>query len=304
VAIAGGASYTKSAAVTVQVPANDPGSGVSQVELSNDGANWTTQAYAASQPWILPATNGTRTVYVRWKDTAGNWSTVTADTITLDTVAPTVTAPQRRLVAATTLDAGRITLRVPWSGSDTTSGIARYELQESADGGAWTTVSTTLTAPTIHRSLASQHTYRFRVRAVDNAGNLGAWAIGSTFRLSRYSERSQAIAYSGTWSTMSSPAYWGGQARRSGSADARATLTFTGRSVAWVARTGPNRGVARVYVNGTRVATIDLYSATTQTQRIVWTGNWTTSASRRITIRVSGTARRPLVDVDAFVAAN
>ncbi len=193
---------------------------------------------------------------------------------------------------------------MPWSGTDATSGIARYELLQSTDGGAWTTVSTTLTAPTADRSLASLHTYRFRVRAVDKAGNVGAWVFGPTFRLSRYSEFNSAIAYSGAWSTVSSPVYWGGAARRSGTAGARATLSFTGRAVAWIARTGPNRGVATVYVNGTKVDTIDLYAPAYGNQRVVWARNWSSSAARTVTIRVAGSPGRPLVDVDAFVTAN
>jgi hypothetical protein len=302
--IAGGAAYTKTTAVTVATAAIDTGSGLSQVALSNNGTTWTTRTYAASQPWTLPATNGTRTVYAKWKDKAGNWSAVKTDTIVLDTVAPTVTAPRRGLVAGTAISSGRITLRVPWSGTDATSGIARYDFAQSTDGGPWTTISTTLTSPTIDRSLTPLHSYRFGVRAIDKAGNVGPWAIGSTFRLSRYSEFNSAIRYSGSWSTVSSAAYWGGAAKRSGTAGARATLTFTGRTVAWVARTGPNRGLATVYVNGTKVATLDLYSATYRNQRVVWARNWSTSATRTVTIRVAGTSGRPLVDVDAFVTTN
>jgi hypothetical protein len=222
----------------------------------------------------------------------------------LDTVAPTVTEPRRALVAGTAISSGRITLRVPWSGQDATSGIARYELAQSTDGGAWTSVSTTLTTPTADRSLAPAHTYRFRVRAIDRAGNIGAWAYGSTFRLSRYGESHRAITYRGSWTTVSSPVYWGGAARKSSSTGATASLTFTGRSFAWVARTGPDRGKAGIYVNGTRVATVDLYSATYRSQRVVWVRSWTTSVSRKVTIRVAGTSGRPRVDVDAFVTAN
>jgi hypothetical protein len=304
VAIASGATYATNTVVTIATAATDPGSGLSQVALSNDGVSWTTRAYAASQAWTLSSSNGTKTVWVKWKDVAGNWSAAKTDTIVLDTVAPTVTAPRRGLVAGTAISSGKVTLRVPWTGADATSGIARYDFAQSTGGGPWTTISTTLTSPTIDRSLTPLHSYRFGVRAIDKAGNVGPWAIGSTFRLSRYSEFNSAIRYSGSWSTVSSAAYWGGAAKRSGTAGARATLTFTGRTVAWVARTGPNRGLATVYVNGTKVATLDLYSATYRNQRVVWARNWSTSATRTVTIRVAGTSGRPLVDVDAFVTTN
>ena len=126
-------------------------------------------------------------------------------------------------------------------GPDATSGIARYELLQSTDGGSWTTVSTTLTSPTADRSLARLHTYRFRVRAVDKAGNVGAWIFGTPFWLSRYSEFNSAITYSGSWTTVSSPAaYWGGGAKRSGTAGARRRCPSPG------ARSRGSRGPAPI----------------------------------------------------------
>lgn len=304
VSIAGGAAHTRSAAVTVATAATDTGTGLSQVALSNDGSTWTTRAYAPTQPWTLPATNGTRSVHVKWKDVAGNWSTVKSDTIVLDTVAPSLAAPGRRFVAGTSIASGRIALRVPWSGTDGTSGIGRYELAQSTDGGAWSTISATLTDPTATRSLAPEHTYRFRVRAVDRAGNRSAWATGATFRIDRYSESRAAIKYSGTWSKVVDAAFWGGAAKKSTAAGSRASLTFTGRSIAWVAQTGPNRGRAAIYVNGTKVATVDLFSPSAAARRVVWVGAWSKSIARTVTIRVAGTSGRPRIDLDALVTTD
>jgi len=304
VSIASGAVATKWATATVSTAATDAGSGLSQVALSNDGVTWTTRAYASSQPWTLAGANGIKSVRVKWKDQAGNWSPVKTDTIVLDTVAPTVTAPRRGLVAGTALANGAITTRIPWSGSDLGSGIARYELAQQTDGGAWTTVSTTLTSPTATRSLSTERTYRFRVRAVDRASNVGAWTYGDTFRVSRFSEGNSRITYSGTWSTSRSSAFWGGVARASSQAGARASITFTGRTIAWIASMGPTRGKADVLVNGVKVATVDLYSTTARHQQVVWVGTWSSAASRTVSIRVLGTSGRPRVDLDAFVTAN
>lgn len=304
IAIAGGAAYSKTAALTISVAASDGGSGLAKVALSNDGTNWTTRTYGASQSWTLPATNGTRRVYAKWQDKAGNWSAAKSDTIVLDTVAPTATVPRRGFVGATTISANAITTRIPWSGADATSGIARYELQHQVGTGAWVTVSTALTSPTANRALATEQTHRFRVRAIDKAGNAGAWVSGDTFRVSRFSEGNTRITYSGTWAVSKSTAFWGGQAKASSRLGARATVRFTGRSVAWVASTGPTRGKAEVYVNGSRVATVDLYAATGVHRRVVWVGSYSTAVARTISIRVLGTSRRPRVDLDAFVTAN
>jgi hypothetical protein len=274
------------------------------VALSHDGVTWSTRAYAPTQSITLPATDGIRTVYAKWRDQAGNWSAVATDTILLDTLAPTVTAPRRGFVARSAISNGSISMWVPWSGSDATSRIARYELMQQMDGGVWTTVSTTLTSPGINRSLATEHTYAYRVRAFDKAGNASAWLSGGTFRVSRFSETNPSIAYVGGWTTVANATQWGGQTRKSTAAGATASLTFTGRSIAWVAPTGPDRGKAEVYVNGTRVATVDLYAATTQSQRVVWTGSWTTATSRTVMIKVLGTSGRPRVDLDAFVTAS
>lgn len=302
VAIADGAAYTRTRFVTVTAAATDDDSDVTEMALSNDGVTWTTGGYAPTRHWNLEAIDGTRTVHVRWKDAAGNWSAVETDTIVLDTVKPNVTVPLRSFVVGSGIDAGRISVRVQWSASDDKSGIVRYELEQST-GGVWAMVSTTLTSPSITRLLATQQDYQFRVRAVDGAGNTSV-ATGKPFRISRYSEHNSAIRYSGSWTNDANPAYWGGVARRSSTAGARATLVFTGRHIAWVARTGPDRGKAGVFVNGTQVATVDLYSPTTRAQRVVWVGSWTTAVSRTVTIRVAGTSGRPRVDLDALVTAN
>jgi hypothetical protein len=194
-------------------------------------------------------------------------------------------------------------MRIPWSGSDIGSGIARYELQQQTDGGAWVQVSSG-TYPASNRALATEHTFRFRVRAIDRAGNASPWATGATFRVSRFNEHNAAVRYTGTWASAAEAGALGGGRKSSVKAGATASLTFTGRSIAWLAPVGPDRGKAEVYVNGTRVATIDLHSSTSGAQRVVWVGSWTTAASRKVTIKVLGTAGRPRVDLDAFITAN
>jgi hypothetical protein len=249
--------------------------------------------------------DGPHTVEVHAFDAAANRSVEPASTTwTVDTVMPVATAPTRSLPSGTAINSGKIKTRISWSGSDAASGIARFELAQRIDGGSWNTVAGNLTGTSADRLLAPQHTYAFRVRAIDHAGNVGIWATGSTFELRRYSESSSKINYSGTWKTISSSVYWGGAARKSWTAGSKASITFTGRAIAWVARTGPNRGKATIYVNGTKVATVDLYSASYGNQRVVWTSNWSTAVSRKVVIRISGTSGRPRVDLDAIVTGS
>lgn len=101
VSINGGAAKTGNSTVSVAVPVTDATSGVAQVRLANspstdgngvlDGAGATTRSYATPQTWTLTAGDGPKTVYVQWKDTAGNWSAVASDSITMDASLPPFT---------------------------------------------------------------------------------------------------------------------------------------------------------------------------------------------------------------------
>ena len=92
VAIQSGASVTTTRSVTVNL------SGVAGDATSARVANTATMAGSISVsptgsfPWTLAAgADGPRTVYVRWRDSAANWSTAASDSITLNAVAPTGT---------------------------------------------------------------------------------------------------------------------------------------------------------------------------------------------------------------------
>jgi hypothetical protein len=219
------------------------------------------------------------------------------------TAKPSTSAP-RQAATAGALAAGRIPIRLTWSGQDGGSGVARYELRQQTDGGPWVTISNPVSGSSHVRGLAPGHTYRFSVRAVDRAGNVGSFAYGSTFRVTAHGETSASIRYTRTWSLGTSTSYWGGKARSARTAGATATFTFTGKTVGWVSLKAPNRGRAAIYVNGTYVTTVDLKATSTQAQRVVWSRTWTTSARRTVTIRVLGTSGRPTVTIDGFVVGS
>jgi hypothetical protein len=230
--------------------------------------------------------------------TASTWTF----TVTTDAIAPTPTAPQHTLAAAN-LGGGLLPVRLATSATDP-SGIRGYELSQQTDGGPWATPVAS-SAASLFRNLASGHTYRFRARATDKSGNTGPWTYGIAFRLTGIQQTSSAIHYTGTWGTLtSSTSWWGGSAKTSTTAGSTATYRFTGRSFAWVGLTSPTRGKARVYVDGVLRATVDLYSAATVKQRILWSVNYATSAARTVRIQVLGTAGRPRVEVDGFIVAS
>ena len=84
VLIASGATTTTKSTVSVNVPATDSQSVVAEVALSNNGSAWTVRPYGPAQLWTLAAGEGTRTVFAKWRDAAGNWSTPVSDSIVVD----------------------------------------------------------------------------------------------------------------------------------------------------------------------------------------------------------------------------
>ena len=221
----------------------------------------------------------------------------------LENVDPTTSVPTQWYLR-TQLGAGGVTpVRIAWSGSDGSkgSGIRSYAVSRSINGGAWKTVSYVQAASAYDLVVTPGTTYRFRVRATDRDGNTGTWKLGPSFTARLVQQTSTAIRYAGTWARSESPGFAGGSARTSSTAGSSATFTFTGRAVALVTTVGPDRGRARVYVNGTYITTIDLASATKTDKVEAWSRSWSTAATRTVKVVVLGTPGRPRVDIDAFL---
>jgi len=83
--------YTNSSNVMLQLSANDNLGSILQMKFSNDNINWSAdEAYANSKNWTLSNGDGKKTVYVKYKDSAGNWSNSISGQIILDTTLPQV----------------------------------------------------------------------------------------------------------------------------------------------------------------------------------------------------------------------
>ena len=143
--------------------------------------------------------------------------------------------------------------------------------------------------------------YRFRARAVDYAGNVGGYVTGASFTPQIVQQTSTAIRFSTGWSTVSNPSYLGGTAKGRSVIGSAASYRFTGRSVGLVSGLGPSRGRIKIFIDGTYVRTVDLYSATTRYRALVFGWGWSSSGTHTIRIVLAGPSTRPRVDVDAFV---
>ena len=309
ISIAGGAAWSKSTSVTISTSAVDYISGVALVSLSNDGTTWTERPYAATQSWTLSAGDGTKTVWAKWRDGAGNWSSAKSDTIGLDTVAPVYgyALPMTIGKAGTALANGAMPIRFGSIWNESGSGLVRYHASKSIDDGDFTSISTTLSSNIVKVNVLPGHHYFFAMRAVDRAGNVSLWErYVAQASLTAIQQSSSRAVYRGPWTTSTSTTWWGGSAKGSTTAGATASLTFTGRQVAWIALKAPNRGKAQVYIDGVLRGTVDLYAPSLLKQRVAWRSSWGPSSptnTHTIRIKVLGTVGRPKVDIDGFIVA-
>ena len=178
ITINSGAVYTKTTSVTLTLSASDALSGVSQMCISNTSSCTSWETYATSKAWTLTTGDGTKTVYVWYKDNAGNANTSPySDTIILDTTAPT-----NGTLSAT---AGNAQISLSWSGfSDATSGIGSYKLVYSTSGApsscsTGTQIYSGSGTSYTHTNLTNGTTYYYRVCGIDNAQNTSSGATAS-----------------------------------------------------------------------------------------------------------------------------
>ena len=305
--------YTVEARRKVSYDRALPGSGVliHRVDTRNGDSNDPGSSWTVGKTFTDTA-NG-YTVAVTGATTTGYTIVINANAAP-DTTAPSVVAPVQN-VPLTNLPADNalVPVRLDWSATDGGSGVARYELRQSINGAAFTAVPlATATTRTITRNLRRASTYQFQVRAYDRAGNVSAFATATRFIPRAYQETS--VTFSGrptfpvtasTWTVDSNVAYSEGAVKYTGDAGQRATFRFTGRNIAFVTTRYAQAGRAEIWLDGTKVATVDLYSASDSLRKLVYSRAVTPGVTHTIEVRVTGTrnasATDTLIDVDAFV---
>ena len=230
-----------------------------------------------------------------WNVADSSFLTSEGPPVPTDTTAPRTTGPVPVLRGRLTR---KVTVRLEWRSSD--PDVAGYWLWKSVDGRAWKYVNRpSLWESSAEARLSPRHAYRFLVHAYDASGNASAAVLGPPFRPHVFQERSSAVAYRGSWRRL----YRREASRRHvalprGSSPA-AKLSFRGRAVAWVSRTSPEGGAARVFVDGRFAGRIDLSSPSPADRRVVFAERFKHGGRHRIAVLpADGSAAAA---VDAFV---
>ena len=183
ISVANGAAATNNRAVTLNLTCSDMGSSCANMAFSNNGTTYGSQVtYSATHSWTLTTGDGSKTVRAKFYDAVGNVSSVYSDSITLDTVAPTVPAPSDQ---GTWRDSTSLTFRGTPEGSTLSSppGVASCVGQIRRDSTGGTVVfgsggglSVGTDGDYTYTGGIEKVEYFYKYKCTDNAGNTSAWS--------------------------------------------------------------------------------------------------------------------------------
>ncbi|MFJ8112904.1 N-acetylmuramoyl-L-alanine amidase [Streptomyces sp. NPDC096132] len=284
-----GSTYYTKGAVTVNWTTTTPGSLISKFELLVDGKTAATAAgTATSAKATLPL--GSHTVAVRAVHQSGKTATTAALNVVAETTAPTFTTAPKLSLRTGTVSTTAVPVTLGWKATDDKA-LSSVKLL------APTTATFGPTVTSSSRTAKPGTATTWSMRAYDYAGNYRTASAAFTPVLLQETSATK----SGSWTSRSSTSYLGGKSYSSGSKGASLTWTFTGRSASWVVSRATTSGQAYVYVDGTKVATVDLKSSTTLYRQAIWTKTWSSSAKHTVKIVVVGTSGRPTITTDGLV---
>jgi uncharacterized protein with LGFP repeats len=232
---------------------------------------------------------GTHTVQIRAVHSSGPTVTTAAQTVVGDMTLPTFRSTPSLALRTGTVDATGVPATLSWRATDNAALRAAYLTAPSA----LTFGPATSSSPVTARPGAAT---AWSMRALDWAGNATTSTASRTTVLTAETSATRSTG----WATTTSSSYLGGSALTSTTRNASLKWTVTGRSVAFIARRSSTSGQVALYVDGVKVATVDLRSSTTENRQAVWTRTWSSSGTHTVTAVVVGTSGRPRVTADGI----
>ena len=225
--------------------------------------------------------------------------------VTFTDQAPAMSAVSVGIGASPRPTASTAPIRVSWPKAIEPSGvISVYEVERSVDGGSWSKVAAlgglTLSYLT---SGSTGHRYAFRVRAIDGRGLIGGRVASNDIAPRLLSQSNPAVHYAGTWTRHVSAYAIGGTTRRSKVKGASATLTFSGRQVAWVGPRGHGRGKVKVYVDGVYVTTVNQWASDFSSRRVLFSRTFVSGGTHTLKLVNKATDGHPRAEIDAFIVS-
>ncbi|MFR9793582.1 peptidoglycan recognition protein [Streptomyces sp. MB22_4] len=283
-----GTSYYTKGAATVSWTTATPSAVISGFDVLVDGravAHTSGSARSAS----VSVAAGNHTVQVRATHVRGTTTLSGSVTLVGDTTAPAFPTAPGVKVRTGTVNSTAVPVTVTWKAADNAALAKVMATSPSSATFGPTVTSWNTTAKPASSDL-------FALKAYDAAGNTAGASVSRTPNIIQETSTTRT----GTWTHRSGTSYLGGYSYSSSSANASISWTFTGRSVAWIVSRASTSGQAYIYVDGTKVTTVDLKSSTTQYRQAIWTKTWSGSAKHTLKIVVVGTSGRPTVTTDGI----
>lgn len=185
VVINAGSTLVQGNSVTLTLSASDTGTGVSSMSFSGNGSTFSPwEAYGTTKLWDLSTYGGTvadgaKSVFVRYRDAAGNSASPVASSIIVDTVKPT--KPSITATAPSPYHAVMIVSGVPtsvsafsatWTAGSDSNGIMGYRMVYDTDMTRSIQATELMTDRVFSAPPIEHVTTKFlRIVAYDNAGN-------------------------------------------------------------------------------------------------------------------------------------
>ena len=157
-------SYTNIQDVNLTISAEG---GPSTMYLSNTGDSWTSYSYSTSKEWMLSSGDGSKTVYLKVADAAGNNASKTA-TITLDTTDPspvTLSSPS---------DGATVSTQTPsfnWTNPNAGAQTKWFKIEILQSGSVEQSSYTNKTTTSYTATTLSEGSYQWKVTVYDPANN-------------------------------------------------------------------------------------------------------------------------------------
>ena len=242
----------------------------------------------------IEVVDGEHVVTVVAVDAANNRTSATHSLdLVVDQVDPWFTSkPTLQLWPGPVTDEG-YPMRYSWTGDDSGTGLASVHIGPNST--CCFTVGPELTHFDFDVSPRSEKVWR--IRLFDGVGRNARVPRSGYVSPAKWTDTSSSRG----WQKVRAAKALGGSEFRSTDSGDRFSITASGKSLGWVASTGPQRGRAEVLVGGKRVATVNLYSPTVNPAEVVWTTQLTPGRAQKVTIVNRSGHHRPMITVDALL---
>ncbi|MEV4350887.1 N-acetylmuramoyl-L-alanine amidase [Actinoplanes sp. NPDC049596] len=288
--VSGGVTYVRN---TATVNWTIAGGNVSRYYLVRDGAV-VSNVDPAARSASVALTPGAHTVAVRAVASNGVYEQTAPVKVFSDVSLPSFPAAPSVVLRTGTYSATSVPVTVTWRSADNVRVLSQVGVTTSpSSAGLAATATSWNTAVKPNANLTYQITAR------DLSGN--ARAAATARKITQVPETSASKA--GAWSARAGTAYLGGKALAASAKNAKLSWTFNGRSAALTFARTKLTGVAYVYVDGVKVATIDTKATTTAYRQTLFVRNLPAKV-HTVSLVVAGTAGRPQVIADGLTYVN